>query len=122
MVMMQTNLKLIESAQKVQVWSRKILDKAPLTALQREDLLAIYDASDQFVRYATDHTAVIMAEIGDEAKREVRHQLGNYLNVIIGFSQLLVKELPDNLLLHMAIIRQISQTGEHLRQQVDAIR
>lgn len=122
--MMETirrEIKLIEMAEAVCRWSLKLLEKAPLTADQREDMLAINDASREFMKYATSELAVISDEGNIDAKKRVRHQLRNYLNIIVGFSRLMVKELPDNLLLDMITIRKIHDTGETLLQQVDTI-
>jgi hypothetical protein len=46
----------------------------------------------------------------------------NHLNIIVGFTGLIVRELPDNLLLHMGTIRKIHAAGENLIRRVNALR
>lgn len=119
---LKRDVKLIELAEAVSSWSDKLLAKAPLTENQREDIVAIKNASREFTEYATQEMPAITGAEGDmDTKQRVRHQLRNYLNVIIGFSRLIVKELPDNLLMDMIIIRKIHDTGEMLQVQVDSI-
>jgi|GEM_PF-3975659 len=113
--------KLIELAEAVSAWSDKLLAKAPLTDDQRQDIVAINDASREFLTYATREMSAITDEADLSTKQRVRHQLRNYLNIIVGFSRLMVKELPDNLLMDMITIRKIHDTGEMLMAQVDTI-
>ena len=112
---------LIALAESVCRWSVVLLDKAPLTEDQREDIVAIHIASQGFVEYASAQISLITTEVDKDTKKRIRHQLRNYLNVIIGFSRLIVKELPDNLLMDMVTVRKIHDTGEMLMVQVDAI-
>ena len=113
--------KLIELAEAVSSWSDKLLAKAPLTDDQREDIVAINNASREFTKYATQEMPAITGESDLSTKQHIRHQLRNYLNVIVGFSRLIVKDLPDNLLMDMITIRKIHETGEMLMAQVDTI-
>ena len=112
---------LIALAESVCRWSVMLLDKAPLTEEQREDIVAIRTASEEFVEYASEQISLFSDEIDKETKKEIRHQLRNYLNVIVGFSRMMVKELPDNLLMDMVTVRKIHDIGEMLMVQVDAI-
>lgn len=111
---------LIETAQTIQKQSSKILKRAYLTELQRQDLQAITIATTAFLDDTLANLNIIQSD-DVEAKRHVRHQLRNHLNIIVGFSQIILKELPDNLLLHMAILRQIHQAGRDLITRVDSI-
>lgn len=117
----QIDATLIELAESVHSWSKKLLDKAPLTDDQREDIDAIHTASREFVSYASSQMKTMTLDVDSETKQKVRHQLRNHLNVIVGFSRLIVKDLPDNLLMDMVTVRKIHDTGEMLMVQVDAI-
>ncbi len=112
---------LIALAESVCRWSVSLLDKAPLTEDQREDIVAIHLASQEFVAYASAQIPIITTDVDNDTKKRIRHQLRNYLNVIVGFSRMMVKELPDNLLMDMVTVRKIHDTGEMLMVRVDAI-
>lgn len=117
----QINTKLIELAESIYEWSQSLLDKAALTDDQREDVVAIHTASHEFINFASSQMQKFTLDVDAGTKKQVRHKLRNYLNVIVGFSRLIVKELPDNLLLHMVIVRKIHNAGELLMLEVDAI-
>lgn len=117
----QVDTKIIELAEAIGDWSKKLLDKAPLTDDQREDIDAINQASLDFINYASSQIKTMPLDVDSETKQKVRHQLRNHLNIIIGFSRLIVKDLPDNLLMDMVTVRKIHDTGEMLMVQVDSI-
>jgi signal transduction histidine kinase len=110
---------LMASAQYI---SETLLKKAPLTNIQRSDIDAINAAARQFIAYAQANLQSIMSSEDTAELQSIRHRLRNHLNIIVGFSRLLVRELPDNLLLHMLLLRQIHETGEMLIVRVDDIR
>ncbi|MEL6527425.1 MAG: hypothetical protein AAFQ07_17115 [Chloroflexota bacterium] len=112
---------LITDAQRVAQWSQKLLTNADLTTEQHDDILAMSEAAHNFIAYAETEWIVIDGDAPQQDKQRVRHQLRNYLNIVVGFSKLLVKELPDNLLLHMATIRKIHTAGQKLMQRVEGI-
>ncbi|MGB7337369.1 MAG: hypothetical protein WBC91_00640 [Phototrophicaceae bacterium] len=99
---------------------QKLLKKAPLNSDQRVDIETIQEATRLFKAYVRIEVDRLSDE-DDSAKKRVRHQLRNHVNIIVGFSQLMIKELPDNLLLEMASIRQIYKLGESLHVEVDLI-
>lgn len=103
--------------QKVQT----LLARAPLTARQHEDLTMIQQGITQFLAQIDRDNALIFEQADTEAKRQVRHSLRNHINLVIGFSGVLIKELPDNLLRHMVAIRQINQQARELLAFVNAI-
>jgi hypothetical protein len=113
---------LMASAQSISEICETLLKKAPLTSLQREDIEAINGAARQFISYASAHIEPILSSEDAAELQNIRHRLRNHLNIIVGFSRLLVRELPDNLLLHMLLVRQIHETGEMLIVRVDDIR
>jgi hypothetical protein len=113
---------LISDAQSVVDWSAKILKDTQLTELQRDDLQAIQTAAERFIEYANSEIEVIRDGASPEKLHRIRHDLRNHLNIINGFSRLFVKQLPDNLLLHMMNIRNIHTTSQKMIEQVDNIR
>lgn len=113
---------LVASAQFISEICETLLNKAPLTNLQRDDIEAINNAAKQFLSYAQAHVEPILTSEDAEELQSIRHRLRNHLNIIVGFSRLLVRELPDNLLLHMLLVRQIHETGEMLIVRVNDIR
>jgi hypothetical protein len=113
---------LVASAQSIVEICETLLRKAPLTSLQRDDILAINHAATQFLSYAQAHVEPILTSEDAEELQDIRHRLRNHLNIIVGFSKLLVRDLPDNLLLHMLLVRRIHETGEMLIVRVDDIR
>ncbi|GAB5494818.1 MAG: hypothetical protein Phog2KO_50330 [Phototrophicaceae bacterium] len=119
---LQFETDIIETAEIISQATQKILKRTSLTALQHQDMIAINTAINQFIDEAQKAKDIIIAPDEVEAKKHIRHDLRNHLNIIVGFSSLLVKELPDNLLLHMASIRQIYQSGNILIDYVDSIK
>ncbi|MEM9953982.1 MAG: hypothetical protein AAF846_20400 [Chloroflexota bacterium] len=112
---------LVEDAQQIIQWCQTLLDTSRLTETQRQDMTAIRHSAMEFLQYATNEVQMMTDDTPLSKKQEVRHQLRNYLNIVVGFSRLMVRDLPDNLLMDMATVRQIHDTGEHLRTQVDQI-
>jgi hypothetical protein len=113
---------LVASAQSIVQICDTLILKAPLTAIQRNDIEAINQAAKQFLSYIQDHVQPIITSDDAAELQDIRHRLRNHLNIIVGFSKLLVRELPDNLLLHMLLVRKIHETGEMLIVRVDDIR
>jgi hypothetical protein len=118
----QVENKLIGGAQSVIDWTSKVLKDDKLTATQREDLEAIKASATCFLEYASSKIEIIRSGASPEETQRVRHDLRNHLNIINGFSRIFVKELPDNLLLHMMSIRNINATSQEMIEQVDSIR
>src|SRR5688572_103943 len=116
------NTDLLDSAQSIVEICETLRRKAPLTSLQREDIDAINLAAKQFLSYAQANVEPILTSDDAAELQDIRHRLRNHLNIIVGFSRLLVRELPDNLLLHMLLVRKIHETGEMLIVRVDDIR
>lgn len=112
---------LITDAQHVAQWSQTLLTTADLTPEQKDDLIAVSEAAKNFITFAKTEWTVIEGDAPQTDKQRVRHQLRNHLNIVVGFSKLLVKQLPDNLLLHMTTVRKIQKTGQKLMQRVEAI-
>lgn len=117
----QFETEIIQAAEMIHQTSQKILKKTRLTTSQHEDISAIHHAIRKFILEAQESKAIITSQDDLELKKHVRHQLRNHLNIVVGFSSLIIKELPDNLLLHMISIRQICETGETLIERVDNI-
>jgi hypothetical protein len=113
---------LVASAQSIVQICDTLILKAPLTSLQAKDIEAINQAAKQFLSYTQDHVQPIITSDDAAELQDIRHRLRNHLNIIVGFSKLLVRELPDNLLLHMLLVRKIHETGEMLIVRVDDIR
>lgn len=103
-------------------WSYQLMDDAPLSPTQQADVQAILNSSQRFHTFAQMEMVTILNSQNDEELQRVRHQLRNYLNIVVGFSSLLVRELPDNLLMHMVTLRNIHQAGESLMHYVNDIR
>lgn len=118
----QPETAIIRPVQSVIEWSAKLLKDAPLTETQREDFVAINTSARRFLEYAQEKIDLIRNGTSPEEAQRIRHDLRNHLNIINGFSRLFVKQLPDNLLLHMMQIRQIHATSQKLIEQVDNIR
>lgn len=121
-MMMSAENKLISGAQSVIDWTSKVLKDDTLTVTQREDLEAIKASATRFLEYANTKIEIICNGSNQEEKQRIRHDLKNHLNIINGFSRIFVKELPDNLLLHMRHIRNINTTSQELIDEVDGIR
>lgn len=119
---LESQLEILNTADNLIQWSARILNDAPLNEVQRQDVQAIYYASRRFYDFAQSEIHVILEGQDARELQRVRHQLRNYLNIIVGFSRLLVRELPDNLLMHMILLRQIHSTGQILTEQVNTIR
>lgn len=111
---------LIDKADVILSLCQTLLDDAPLNADQRIDIEAILISSKAF-KVDIEGKEDTLSNDDALAKKRVRHQLRNHINIIVGFSHLMLKELPDNLLLDMASIRQIYDLGGALQTQVDLI-
>jgi hypothetical protein len=121
---MEFSGELLKIAGNLEKWTTKILKEAKLSAQQRMDLEAVSDAIQRFQTYASDECFIIdnSAEADPQDLQRVRHQLLNHLNIIAGFTRIIVRELPDNLLLQMVTIRKINETGQTLIDKVKALR
>lgn len=113
---------LLSAADDLIGWSGQLLQKAPLNATQRSDLRAINQAAKEFSSSVQTRLPQISPDAHPDELQRVRHDLLNNLNIVVGFSQILVREMPDNLLLHMLTIRQIFTRGKDLMEQVRTIR
>jgi hypothetical protein len=121
---MEYSGELLATANNLEKWTRKILKTASLSAQQREDLEAVRDAIQRFQTYSNEECQTIdnFADSDPEDLQRVRHQLLNHLNIIVGFTRIIVRELPDNLLLEMVTIRKINETGQTLIDKIKAMR
>jgi hypothetical protein len=113
-----------ETGAKLEKWTAKILKNAYLTSEQQVDLEAIHRATQKFQSFVRENAETIDYYENADPKvlQHVRHELLNHLNIIAGFTRLLVKTLPDNLLLEMATIRQISDIGQNLIDTITEMR
>ncbi|MCI0711135.1 MAG: hypothetical protein L0154_13340 [Chloroflexi bacterium] len=120
----QSSSELLEAAQSIAQWTAAVLQDAPLTKMQRTDFEAVQEYAQHFHRYASAELSIIQnfSQADPAEVQRVRHQLLNYLNIIVGFTQLVARDLPDNLLLYMVTVRHIQEAGEYLKQTVLAIR
>lgn len=116
--------KLLNTTCNLDKWTAKILKEAFLSAQQRKDLEMILEAIKQFSDFAHDETVIIdnFAEAVPSELQRVRHKLLNHLNIIVGFTALIIRDLPDNLLLQMMTIRKINETAETLIKEIKALR
>ncbi len=113
---------ILQPAHDIIQWSHTLLTTAPLNSSQREDMQAVHNAAQRFSAYAQSQIESIRYGQDSVDLQRIRHCLRNHLNIIVGFSGLWVRDLPDNLLLHMRLIRQIYTTGTDLMTQVNTIR
>lgn len=112
---------MLDQAEVIIQCSQQVLSHAPLTDAQRTDFEVIHDAARKLLSETERGLAAIAAGCSSEECRLIRHQLRNHLNIISGFTRLIVRALPDNLLLHMITIRKILQATEVLQTQINAI-
>ena len=114
----------LQTAVDVEKWSAKVLKEAPLTPLQRTDIEVVLQATQQFQTYLRAESQIVddYANADPAELQRVRHQLLNHLNIIVGFTRIIVRDLPDNLLMHMATIRKINAGGQSLIERVKALR
>lgn len=113
---------ILQPAHDIIQWSHTLLKTAPLDSSQREDMQAVHNAARRFSAYAQSQIEIIRYGQDSVDLQRIRHCLRNHLNVIIGFTYLWIRILPDNLLLHMQLIRRIHTTGTDLMTQIEAIR
>jgi signal transduction histidine kinase len=113
------NTDFIHAAQDVVQWCDDLLTSAPLTASQRDDLQHVRQAARLFYEQAQNRYRHVVQSGDDEAIQTLRHRLRNHLNIVVGFTQVLLREMPDNLLLHLLTIRKIHQTGQTLLLHVN---
>jgi len=118
----QVSQGLCEKAQRISQNAASVLRLASLTPAQREDLEAVQKASEDF--YTTLNNALPEFDQGDntELLSQTRHHLRNCLNVVVGLTRILIRDLPDNLLLQMATVRTMHQNGQELMTEVDQLR
>ena len=105
---------MLTASQALMRWSKRLIDTAPLTQQQQDDMQLIYDAAHKFYTLARAEMVIIHRKEDPMKLQKVRHQLRNHVNIVVGFAAILIKEMPDNLLLHMAQIRRINETGNDL--------
>jgi signal transduction histidine kinase len=113
------NTDFIHAAQNVVQWCDDVLNNAPLTVAQRDDLQHVRRAARLFYEQAQTRYSHVLQSGDDEAIQALRHRLRNHLNIVVGFTQVLLREMPDNLLLHLLTIRKIHQTGQTLLMHVN---
>ena len=115
---------LLQTAADLEKWSAKILKDAPLSKQQHTDIEVVLQATQQFQTFLRAELQIVdnFADADRAELQRVRHQLLNHLNIIVGFTRIIVRDLPDNLLMHMALIRKINETGHGLIERVNALR
>lgn len=111
----------IERADHIINWSDDLLQAAPLTTDQREDLQQVQRAARHFRQETASNYTVTMQTGDPQAVQRLRHQLRNRLNIVVGFTGVWLQRLPDNLLLHLLTVRKIHETGETLLADINAI-
>lgn len=102
-------------------FSRQILKEASLTRSQRDDFEAIQDSAAKFQEDIHKALQELENNCSADEWRTHRHQLRNHLNIVSGFAGLLIRDLPDNLLLYMILVRKILATSEMLQSTINAI-
>lgn len=112
------------ATQDLQQWCLQLQTKAILTTEQRGDLDAIAEAVDKLALHVDLHLTTLQPHAAADAQelQRIRHELRNHLNIVIGFTRFWLRELPDNLLLHMETIRKMNATSLDLLEQINAIR
>lgn len=110
---------LLSAAQAIMRWSKRLLDKAPLNDQQRDDMQLINEASTKFYHLARAEMVVIHRREDPNKLQQVRHQLRNHINIVVGFAGIMIKEMPDNLIMNMVDIRRINEAGNDLLVYVD---
>ena len=115
---------LLKTAADLEKWSAKVLKDAPLSKQQRMDIEIVLQAVQQFQTFLHAELPIVdnFPDADSAELQRVRHQLLNHLNIIVGFTRIIVRDLPDNLLMHMATIRKINETGQGLIERVNAMR
>lgn len=113
---------LCEKAQAITQSANEVLHQAPLTPPQREDLEAVRKASQDFHRTVLLALPGLSQEHDEELLSQTRHQLRNSLNVVVGLTRILIRDLPDNLLLQMGTVRTMHKNGQELMTEVDQLR
>ncbi|MCA9914507.1 MAG: hypothetical protein KC496_14235 [Anaerolineae bacterium] len=117
----QLSENLCDKAKTITEGASLVLNQAPLTDAQREDMEAVRKASQEFHR-----TLLALPPLDQTRDPELlshtRHQLRNYLNIVVGMTRIMIRELPDNLLLQMATVRTMHQNGQELMTEVDQLR
>lgn len=111
------------TAERLLQMSSTLLERAPLNARQHEDMQAIREAAQSFLMILLENRAVLNSESTTAQELQtIRHDLRNVLNVIVGYTRILIRELPDNLLLYMASVREMYDMGQRLLEQTQQIR
>lgn len=119
----QLSDELCDKVQTITENATTVLHQAPLTDAQREDLEAVRKASQDFNITLLQTLPQLDSSNDDpELLSKTRHQLRNSLNVIVGLTRIMIRELPDNLLLQMATVRTMHQNGQELMTEVDNLR
>ncbi len=113
------NTDIVNAAGNIVQWSDDLLQNAPLTDDQRDDLQHVERAARLFQQQTSDRYHTVLDSDDTDAIRMLRHQLRNHLNIVVGFTQVMLREMPDNLLLHLLTIRKIHQTGRALLKRVN---
>jgi hypothetical protein len=91
-----------------------------LPATHRDDLNTIHQAALRFQTMIDNQTALPADE---DALKQVRHDLKNVLNLVVGYSQLLIREKRSPLSpLQYATVLSVYHTGKTLLTEVDALR
>jgi len=96
---------------------------AKITRERQIDLETIHGAGMRFQKKAGDVSYALMAVSDATSLQKLRHDLKNELNVIIGFSRLILRETRSPLTpLQYATVGTIHQTGMDLLALVDQLR
>lgn len=112
---------LITDAQAIINLCAQVLARAPLTDEQRQDITEVQQAATRFRELALAEHELLRERRDSAALQRVRHDLRNHVNIILGYTRIIVRDLPDNLLLHMVSVRNIHATAIGLLEHVDAL-
>lgn len=102
--------------------NKKLLSDAPLTPQQRADLNEVHKAAERFCEIINSQAQRSYQHWEPDELQHVRHDLRNHSNVMLGYTRIIVRDLPDNLLLHMQYVRKIHETAALMLGQVEQIR
>ena len=126
MQVLRSDAVLREQVEKLMYWAQ-LLEKADAThssTMQRLDIQTVYDASLDFQQHVEASIDIIRYGQDAELLRRLRHDLRNILNLIIGFSYMLLRQESQLTLspTQAEAARNLSQLGDALIQTVDYLR
>ncbi|MCU0514909.1 MAG: hypothetical protein MUE40_20325 [Anaerolineae bacterium] len=94
-----------------------------LNAAQQTDLVTLYEAAVRFQKKSSNAMFRLSQNADEAILQRMRHDLKNELNIIIGFSRLMLREIRSPLTpLQYATMSTIYQAGMDLVTLVDTLR